>query len=147
MKVAYVKDLMISGHSTTTNNQNETNDETAKIPQLWEEYDSLNIYSKTFNKAKSSNLYATYTNYQSDENGDYDVTIGVEVTKPKNAIVIKDERYLVFSKKGELPDIVVETWNEITEYFSHKPEYERKFSIDFEKYAKEDEIEIYISIH
>jgi len=146
MKVKYIKKLMISGISVTTNNTNEMNEETQKIAPLWEQYDKENIYTKTFNKSNDSSFYGVYSNYTSDLNGDYDVTVGVEVTKPKNAIVIEDERYLVFTKQGELPDVAFELWEEIWDYFANNSEYERKYTIDFEKYSKEDEIEIYISI-
>jgi predicted transcriptional regulator YdeE len=146
MKVTKIKNLMIAGLSTVTNNKFELESEDGKIPQLWDDYIEKNIYSSTFNKANSKYIYGVYSDYASDVNGDYKVTVGVEVTKPKNALVIEDERYLVFSKKGELPDIVVETWAEIWDYFENNNEYERKYTIDFEKYVKENEIEIYISI-
>lgn len=146
MKVTKIKKLMISGLSVITNNKLEFESENGKIPQLWDDYIEKNAYGSTFNKANSKYMYGVYSDYTSDVTGDYKVTVGVEVTKPKNAIIIEDERYLVFSKKGELPDVVVETWVEIWEYFENNSEYERKYSIDFEKYIKEDEIEIYISI-
>ena len=34
----------------------------------------------------------------------------------------------------------------IWDYFEKNSDYERAFEVDFEKYAKEDEIEIYVSI-
>lgn len=146
MKVTRVKNLMISGISAITNNKFELESEDGKIAQLWDDYIEKNVYGSTFNKVNSKYMYGVYSDYTSDVNGDYKVTIGVEVSKPKNAIVIQDERYLVFSKKGELPDVVLQTWAEIWEYFENNSEYERKYTVDFEKYVKEDEIEIYISI-
>ncbi|WP_419769898.1 MAG: GyrI-like domain-containing protein [Candidatus Marinarcus sp.] len=146
MKVTRVKNLMISGLSVITNNTLEFESENGKIPQLWNDYIEKNVYGNTFNKTKSQYMYGVYSDYTSDATGDYVVTVGVEVSKPKNAIVIEDERYLVFSKKGELPDVVVELWEEIWNYFEGNSEYERAFSVDFEKYTKEDEIEIFISI-
>jgi len=137
---------MISGISTTTNNQDELCEDTQKIAPLWEKYDTDNIYGQTFNKENNTSMYAVYSNYVSDLHGDYDITVGVEVTKPKNALVIENEKYLMFSKEGELPDVAFEAWQEIWEYFENNNEYERKYSFDFEKYSKEDEIEIYISI-
>lgn len=137
---------MISGISITTNNKNEMNEKIAKIAGLWDEYESKNVYSATHDKANNSSMYGVYSNYESDLNGDYDVTVGVEVTKSKKAIVIEDEKYLVFKKEGELPQVVVDTWEEIWDYFENNDEYKRKYSIDFEHYTKEDEIEIYISI-
>ena len=89
------------------------------------------------------------TRYEdSDGIGDWDVMdgIGVEVTKSKHAIVIADEKYLIFKKVGELPEIVIDTWVEIGEYFENNSEFTRAFTIDFEHYTKENEIEIYISI-
>jgi predicted transcriptional regulator YdeE len=137
---------MISGISVTTNNKNEMNEETSKIADLWNDYESQNAYSATHDKANNSSMYGVYSNYTSDLNGDYDVTVGVEVTKSKKAIVIEDEKYLVFKNEGELPQVVIDTWKEIWDYFENNDEYKRKYSIDFEHYTKEDEIEIYISI-
>ena len=146
MKLTYIQKLIISGTSTVTNNENETSEEKAKIGELWDKYVEENIYSKTFNKANNTAMYATYTDYENKDSGDYKVTIGVEVLKPKNAITIEKQKYLMFSKKGELPQIVIELWKEILEYFENNNEYERAYTIDLEKYAVEDEIEIYISI-
>ena len=146
MKVTRIKKLMIAGLSTVTNNEIEMSEENGKIAGLWEEYFSKDVYKKTFDKANSDFMYGVYSDYESDVNGNYKITVGVEVTKPKNAIVIEDKKYLVFTKKGELPMVVVELWEEIWDYFEKNNEYERSFEIDFEKYTKEDEIEIYVSI-
>ena len=146
MKVTRIKKLMISGISVVTNNEFEMSEENGKIAGLWEEYFEKDVYKKTFDKANSDFMYGVYSNYESDASGNYKVTVGVEVTKPKNAIVIEDKKYLVFSKQGELPMVVVELWEEIWAYFEKNSEYVRAFEIDFEKYAKEDEVEIYVSI-
>ncbi len=146
MKVTRIKKLMISGTSVVTNNEFEMSEENGKIAQLWEEYFANDVYKKTFDKANSDFMYGVYSDYESDKNGNYKVTVGVEVTKPKNAIVIEDKKYLVFKKQGELPMVVVELWEEIWDYFEKNSDYERAFEIDFEKYAKEDEIEIFVSI-
>ena len=58
----------------------------------------------------------------------------------------KLKKYLVFKKKGELPDVCSELWEEIWDYFANNSEYERAYAVDFEKYSKENLIEIYISI-
>lgn len=148
MKVKYIEETFyVSGLTTRTKNENEMEEETAKIGPLWQKYADETIDAKTFNKAKSMAMYGLYHNYESDVTGEYDYTIGVEVTKPKNALKIEKQRYLVFKKEGELPDVVISLWADIWEYFSSEAcEYERAYNIDFEKYTKEDEIEIYISI-
>lgn len=146
MKTTRVQKLMISGISDTTNNQNELDENTARIPKLWDKYFNDGVYNKTFNKSEKGYMYGVYSDYVSNEEGDYKITIGIEVTKPKKAIVIENEKYLVFSKKGELPDVVTDAWQDVWEYFDGEPNYERAYKIDFEKYVSEDEIEIYISI-
>lgn len=146
MKVTRIKKLMISGISVVTNNEFEMSEENGKIAQLWEEYFEKDVYKKTFDKANSDFMYGVYNDYESDTKGNYKITVGVEVTKPKNAIVIEDKKYLVFTKQGELPMVVVELWEEIWAYFEKNSEYERAFEVDFEKYTKENEIEIFVSI-
>ena len=146
MKVTRIKKLMISGISAVTNNELEMSEENGKIAQLWEDYFANDVYKKTFDKANSDFMYGVYSDYESDVTGNYKITVCVEVTKAKNAIVIEDKKYLVFTKKGELPMVVVELWEEIWDYFEKNSDYERSFEVDFEKYAKEDEIEIYVSI-
>lgn len=146
MKVTRIKKLMISGISKVTNNEFEMSEENGKIAKLWEDYFEKDIYKTTFNKANSDFMYGVYSDYETTDEGNYKITVGVEVTKPKNAIIIEDKKYLVFTKEGELPMIVVELWEEIWDYFEKNSDYERAFEIDFEKYAKEDEIEIFVSI-
>lgn len=147
MKVKYLDPFYVSGISTVTNNENELNEEKALIPALWDKYAEDNIESKTFNKTNNFAMYGLCHEYESDANGDYKYTIGVEVSKPKNAIKIERQRYLVFTKEGELPDVVLDAWIEVLEYFQDENcQYERAFNIDFEKYLNEDQIEIYISI-
>jgi len=147
MKVSYVKNLMLLGISTTTNNENEKNEETQKIAPLWEKYDEENIFGKTLNKLNNTSFYGVYSNYVTDVNGDFDVTVAVEVTKNKNnPIIIENKKYLVFKKEGELPEVAFEAWQEIWEYFENNSEYERAYGVDFERYSKRDEVEIFISI-
>lgn len=146
MRVTKIKKLMIAGISELTNNEIEMNEEKSKIAKLWEEYFEKDIYKTTFNKSNSDYMYGVYSDYEPNGEGNYKVTIGVEVTKAKNAVLIEDQKYLAFKKQGELPMVVVDLWEEIWDYFEKNSDYERAFLIDFEKYAKEDEIEIFVSI-
>ena len=147
MVVRVVKKLMLAGLSVKTNNANEKKEETAKIMQLWDDYETTGTYGKTFNKNVHSPMYCFYSEYEDGLAGDFKATVAIEVTKPKNAVIIENERYLVFSNEGELPEIVAQTWKEIFEYFENNDKYTRKFNIDFEKYSNKDDIEIYISIN
>lgn len=147
MKVSYVKNLMLQGISVRTNNKNESEVETQKIAPLWAKYDEEGIFSKTLNKVVNTSFYGLYLNYESDVNGDYDAMVAVEVTKTKNSpIIIENKKYLVFKKEGELPEVAFEAWKEIWEYFENNSEYERAYGVDFERYSKREEVEVFISI-
>jgi predicted transcriptional regulator YdeE len=147
MEVKYLEKFYIAGLTVRTNNKIELDENRAKIPLLWQRYINEDIKNKTLNKSKNSFLYGVYNKYEKDVNSDYDYTIGIEVTEPENAITIQKDKYLVFSKKGEFPQVVIETWYDVWNYFSSKEcKYGRVFNYDFEKYLKDDEIEIYISI-
>jgi len=147
MKTHRIKKLILSGLSTLTNNAQENNSENGKITQLWSDYVDQKIYSKTFNTTKSHFMYAAYSDYTEGVEGDYKVTVAVEVSKNKNSLVIEDQKYLVFKNEGELPEIVSETWQQVWKYFEDEnSEFKRAFKIDFEKYLDDDVIELYISI-
>ena len=147
MKVKYLEKFYVAGITVKTNNKIELDETTAQIPKLWQRYVDENIESKTFNKSRSLAMYGVYNKYEKDVNPDIDSTIGVEVTKSKNAITIEKDRYLVFTKKGEFPKVAIETWHETWNYFASQDcAYERVYNFDFEKYIRDDEIEIYISI-
>ena len=72
---------------------------------------------------------------------------GVNSKCELETIVIQSGRYLVFTAKGDIPKIVIDTWKEIWEYFARKDaEYERLYTTDFEYYVNQNEIEIYIAV-
>lgn len=146
MKTHRIKKLMLAGSSVRTNNKDEMSENDGKIVQLWDDYVKNDIYNKTFNKSKEPYLYGVYSEYDSDLNGDYTVSVAVEVTKSKNAIVIEDQKFLVFKNKGEFPEVVIDTWEIVWKYFEENDEYTRMYTVDFEKYISKDELEIYIAI-
>ncbi len=147
MKTHRIKKLVISGISLVTNNETEINSGAPKLPNLWGEYDEKNIYSATFNKVNDTAMYGVYTEYTTDSSGDYKYTVGVEVKKGKNVITIENQKFLVFRAKGDIAETVLETWEKIWAYFADEnSEFKRNYTVDFEKYVEEDEIEIYISI-
>ena len=122
MKVKYLGKFYVEGITTRTNNKIELDETTAQIPQLWQRYVDENIESKTFNKSRNLAMYGVYNKYEKNVNSDYDYTIGVEVTKSKNAITIEKDRYLVFSKKGEFPkyEVLSKIWMKLCIYKYNK---------------------------
>ena len=148
--------FQIIGISTKTSNANELTAQ-AKIPQLWQDFYEKNIVDQ-LSKLDNQNVYSLYSDYETDVNGNYAITIGVEASKMNDASpewVIKTipaAKYLVFtSHKGKMPEIVIQTWQEIWAWFANS-EVERTYTGDFELYdercanPQEAQVEVYIAI-
>lgn len=147
MKIETIDKLILKGKSIITNNQNEINPQTSKIAKLWESFYSGDFYNQEENRKIDSLVYGVYSDYESDYKGDFRVTTAVELNKEvENCIIINNQKYLVFSKKGELPQAVIDLWMEIWKYFEENDKYIRAYTIDFEKYLSTDEVEVYIAI-
>jgi predicted transcriptional regulator YdeE len=145
-----LREMKVIGiHTETTNNED-------KITPLWNTYITNNIGQTIPNQLKQAPTLAVYSHYESDENGKYTLTLGKEVSEttnvPNNMIThtIPGGRYAVFtSRKGTLPEIVLETWQHIWEW---SKENKRAFTYDFEFYDERyldpsnRQVEIYIAL-
>lgn len=134
--------LTIFGFSTRTQNRDEFEEKSAKIPALWQKF-----YESTL--AKNPGNYGVYSNYDSDANGFYTLTVGTNQSDSLpdiDMLKILPGTYLVFANEGPMPQAVIKTWQEIWAYFSDKPSYQRNFKTDFEFYSGPNQIEIYIGI-
>lgn len=145
-----IKEKNIIGISARTNNKDEQSPVNGKLMKLWGSFFENGLMSKIPNQKENSPKFGVYSSYESDFNGDYTVTVGMEVSSNDSAseykeIKIEGGEYLLFKAKGKMPNIVMDTWKEIWEYFSTS-NIERKYSTDFELYKSEDEVEIYIAV-
>ena len=95
-------------------------------------------------------LYGVYTNYESDAMGFFDILVGAEEVVAQESltmVTIESGTYLCFKAKGELAQVVIDTWGEIWTYFSNDHCKDiRSYKTDFEKYISENEVEIYIGV-
>ena len=139
-------DIVINGLSVRTKNLDEMNSSTAKIGPLWHKF----FTEIAPNLKNGSKVYGLYSNYQSDASGEFDVTAGTDQKIDKlNNIQVKKGKYLVFSAKGSMPQVVINVWEEIWNYFSptnQENQYERTYLTDIELYKSDNEVEIYIGI-
>ena len=136
----------IVGICINTNNSNASK----TIPLLWDEFFNNKIVSKIEHKKPDSLIYSVYSDYESDQNGNYTVTIGVEINrkdiKKYNPVIIKKGKYILFEKNGKLPDIVSDMWNDIWKYFKENKDLKRRYQSDFEVYENKNNLKIYIGI-
>lgn len=141
--VKQVESFIVTGFSVRTQNKDEFNEKTAKLPSLWQQFYTSKL-------ATNANIFGVYSNYDSDANAPYTVTAGVE-TSPHSqtelsAVTIKAGNYLVFQGTGPMPAIVVETWKRVWDFFETNTEYRRNFISDFEAYRGSDQVSIYIGL-
>ena len=147
MKIVQIDEQRINGISIRTTNENEMNSEKSRIGALWQTFD--NNVSVDYKNGKR--VYGIYYNYESDANGEFSVLAGTDQddtsTCELEKINILSGQYLVFEAKGEMPQVVIDTWGEIWAYFSNEEvEYKRAYTTDFEYYKNQNEIEVCIAV-
>jgi predicted transcriptional regulator YdeE len=149
-EVVELAEKKIVGFTTRTNNNDENM--TKLIGELWNKLYSEEVYNKILNRENACSI-GLYSNYESDAMGDYDATVGFEVSKaeslPSGAEmrIIPKGKYAKFIVKGNMKTAVFDFW---TKLWSMK--LDRKYSCDFEEYQnggdmENCEIHIYIAIN
>jgi predicted transcriptional regulator YdeE len=124
------------------------------IGALWGKFFSENIAGKIPNKV-SEEIYAIYTDYESDFTGKYTTVIGQKVTTfssiPEGCVgrEFQAGNYQKFLAKGAMPNAIVEVWKEI---WKNDKNLKRKYTADFEVYGEKSqqgdnsEVAIYIAL-
>ncbi|MDP5274900.1 GyrI-like domain-containing protein [Chengkuizengella axinellae] len=125
---ANVTEKVIYGKGIRTNNQN-----TDKILNLWAEFSHLNV---------KGDVYGVYSNYESDYTGDYDLRVGTEEkSNDVSSVTIPEDNYHVVEVDHTDPQGVYNAWVNIW-----KSDIQRAYKTDFEYYAKDGSIKIYLSV-
>jgi len=142
----------IVGISVRTTNENQ---QAAKdIPALWQRFMSENIAEQIPNK-HSNEVYAVYTDYESDYTKPYTTIIGCRVNEIGNiseelvSKKIEAPKYKKYVVKGDLANnIVYNKWLEIWD-----EEINRAYTSDYEIYgamasdSTNAEVEIFIGVN
>ena len=150
-KLVKIQPFTVRGIRARTVNRDEANPKTAKIPALWGRFHSEGIAEKVPDRAGDSPVYGVYSAYESDASGPYDLTLGVSVRAVPRApgfetVEIGGSDYLVFEARGPMPQIVIDTWGAIWEYFADDAPFERKYTTDFEVYRGADFVAIHVAV-
>lgn len=138
----HVDSFTVTGSRVRTQNSDEFNQETAKLPSLWQQF-----YAS--NPTPNTTIFGVYSDYESDANGLYDVTVGTandNQSAELSAVKINPGNYLIFQGKGAMPLTVIETWKGVWRYFAEESAHQRCFMTDFEAYSNSDEVAIYIGV-
>ncbi|UIR56466.1 effector binding domain-containing protein [Sphingobacterium sp. SRCM116780] len=146
-----IQKFYVVGISTRTTNENG---QSAKdIETLWGKFWNEEIQKQIPNKI-SDDIYAVYTDYETDFTGPYTTIIGLAVNSlehiPKGfiGITIETSIYQKFVSKGKMPEAVFNTWLEIWQNKKLNRAYKADFTIHGKKYYDGDqaEVETFISV-
>jgi len=154
--VMHKESFQIVGISARTSNANEITSQ-AKIPQLWTDFYQQDVVGQISNPVNQV-TYGLYSDYETDVNGEYSITLGMEVLAadevPEGMVVktVPAANYLVFtSDKGPFVEVVVKAWQDVWAWFANSG-VERTYTGDFELYdercanPQEAQVDLYIAI-
>ncbi|MET3441298.1 putative transcriptional regulator YdeE [Variovorax paradoxus] len=139
--------FQVAGLTARTTNREENDPATARIGALWNRFFGEETYQATPHRTGDARIFGVYSGYESDAHGAFDVTVGVAVSDATGeARAIEAGDYLVFAGQGEMPQMVIATWQRIWQYFEAHPTITRRYRSDFEAYEGPDKVTIHIGV-
>ena len=157
-RVVEQPEFSVIGIQVRTSNAKEVTGGGA-IPKQWERFFKEGIANKIPNKVDST-IYAAYTNYASDYNGEYDFIIGMKVSSisdvPPGMVarnVPKGRYAIVTSAKGPVAQVVPQAWQRVYSLDDNKRlGGARAYKADFELYDQrsqnphDSQVDLYIGL-
>lgn len=146
--VSFSKAIPVLGVQVVTSTAQEFSDH-GKIPALWNDFYAQGLH--TLAEDQGLTTYGLYSNYTSDETGDYTVTAGVGPIADGNEkdglkkATLQPGTYLKFSFKGPLPETVIQGWQAVWAFFKESGAPKRSFKTDYEVYGP-DGVDIFIGV-
>lgn len=132
-------EIKLIGLTARTNNKNEMNPQTSKIGELAGRFWSQNIANQIPNRKNPGVTLSVYTEYDSNEHGDYAYFIGEEVSSFENIpsefqkLTIPVAKYQKFTTlSGKMPEVVINAWQQIWKMTLNDFGGERAYIADFE---------------
>lgn len=153
-------EIKLVGITARTNNQNEMNPQTAKIAGLAGRFMGEGLAEQIQNRKYPGTTFAVYTDYESDEHGEYTYFIGEEVYSHENVpenmqtLIVPAARYAKFTAGPDsMPEVVMAAWQEIWKMTPIETSGDRAYVADFEIYDEraldpaKTSLDIYIGIN
>lgn len=147
-EIVTLKEKTAAGITARTNNH--APDMGMVIGSLWENFYGKGYFARIPDD-KRGHVLGIYSGYESDENGDYDMTAACEVTDLDGLTdeftvrTIPAGTYAKFVVKGDVQRALAEFWQELWAL-----KLNRSFQADFEEYreitGEEAEIHVYIGL-
>jgi len=138
-KIVHQGSFTVVGIEMRTSNAKEASD--GAIGKQWEKFFQQGIQDKIPNQV-GGNLYAVYSDYASDRNGEYSITIGAKVSNGSIAPAgfslktIPSGNYaVVTSEAGPVAKVVQAAWRRVWDLEDkHELGGKRAYRVDFEVY-------------
>jgi predicted transcriptional regulator YdeE len=135
----------VVGVSVRTNNAQEMSGH-GKIGELWGRFFSEQLLGQIPHRA-DADIVAVYTNYASDENGDYTYTLGARVSSvdqlPPGFVrvdVPAGSFAIIPTERGPVQAVLAKTWRRIWAMTGEELGGKRAFSADYEVYGEKARI-------
>lgn len=147
----------VAGYLVRTNNSDEASGE-SKIGPLWQRFKQENLVARIPNRA-DADLTVVYSNYASDENGNYDYLLGARVNSIHHLPAgmtwkrVEPATYaVILTNKGQMPSVLQAAWDRIWHMSPAELGGRRAFITDYEIYdqrtenSQEAQVEIHIGL-
>lgn len=138
----YCKRMILAGLTVRTNNKNEMNPSSGKIGLLVQQYWNDGVAARISNRTNPGLTYTAYTDYESNEHGDYTFFVGeaVESDVPQpgfRILVIPEGSFQKFTTEaGKMPDNIIQAWQAIWAMNAKQLGGKRNYIADFEVYDR-----------
>ena len=152
MSKVKLEEFFLTGLALQTKTTNTNGQSAIDCGNLWQEFEKEK-YAEIIPGKVNGEILAVYHQYEADHTAPFSYFIGCkvkpgsEIPKGLQRLFIPAGTYQKITAKGNMPDCLIKTWNEI--WHSDIP---RSYQIDFEVYGEKSsdwnnaEVEIYISI-
>ncbi len=142
-ELIFLDEFVIIGTTVRTNNKNEMNPESAKIGKHFQAYFQNKVAENFKDRCFPNTTYSIYTEYESDEHGEFTHFIGEVVKNSKEnlehlqykKLIIPACKYKKFTTvPGTIPNNVVAAWQNIWKLDPSSLGGKRCYIADFEIY-------------
>lgn len=135
-------EITLVGLTARTNNKNEMNPEKSKIGALAGLYWGNQVANDIQHRSKPGITDSVYTDFESDEHGEYTYFIGEVVDSLQDqdlekfkTITIPASNYTKFTtESGKMPEVVISAWQQIWAMSETDFDTKRRYISDFEIY-------------
>jgi predicted transcriptional regulator YdeE len=155
----HLAEIKLVGITAITSNAREMNPETSKIGPTMQKFFGSGMQAQIFGRKNPGTVFAVYTNYASDEHGEYTYFLGEEVNDFENigqgfeTLTIPAQTYVKFtSTPGKMPTVCIDMWQNIWKMKAADLGGKRAYIADFEIYDERSQnpehavLDIYIGI-